>query len=176
MSQSKIEFRLGDMHFMGEGDKEWVTKQLDKIISKAPSLIGSDSGAEENNSSYEEISSRGKSSGKRKTAPGKKTNKSVAKPHVTGLSSNFSGKDLSPFIQSKKAGSNQRIKFLATAVWLTKKGKNNLVTRDISKALKDARVPALINPSQYLNQNVKQGYLKRSGDHFSLTKKGSAAL
>jgi len=171
MSQSKIEFRLGDMHFIGEGEKEWVTKQLDKIINKAPSLLGSGRSSETYTLSSEPVSASRKASGK--SAPAKKA---TAVKSLSTLKSTVSAKDLYPFIQAKKAGSNQRVKFLATALWLTKNGKSNLVTRDISKALKDAKVPSLINPSQYLNQNVKQGYLKRSGDHFSLTKKGSAAL
>ena len=174
MSQSKIEFRLGDMHFIGEGEKEWVTKQLDKIINKAPSLLGMEKNTEGYTLSSEPVSVRGKSSSKRKTTSSKGATQNTSP--VTSLKSTAPGKDLFPFIQAKKAGSNQRVKFLATALWLTKNGKSNLVTRDISKALKDARVPSLINPSQYLNQNVKQGYLKKSGDHFTLTKKGSAAL
>jgi hypothetical protein len=100
----------------------------------------------------------------------------VVKSKSASITGGSSAKDLAAFIQLKKAASNQRMKFLAAAVWLSKNGNNNLVTRDVTRALKASRVPALINPSQYLNQNVKQGFLRKSGDHFLLTKKGTNAL
>lgn len=37
MAASKIELRLGDIHFSGEGTESWVTKQLDKVLSQLPS-------------------------------------------------------------------------------------------------------------------------------------------
>lgn len=165
MSQSKIEFRLGNIHFVGEGDKEWVTKQLDKIISKAPSLLNSERDLEEK---YSAPAKHVLTHSARET----KANKS----EVVAVRNSGSAKDLTQFIQANKAGANQRLKFLATAIWLNKNGKSNLVTRDVTNALKASRVPALINPSQYLTQNVKQGYLKKSGNHFLLTKKATTAL
>ena len=179
MSQSKIEFRLGAMRFTGEGEKEWVTKQLDKIISQAPSLLRVSKGSKEENWKPETALTTWK-----KTTPAaktiaknrKKTTASVPAPKVAAVKSSASAKDLAVFIQQKKAGSNQRAKFLAAAVWLNKHGKNNPATRDVTNALKAARLSALINPSQYLNQNVKQGYLKKSGEGFIITKKGESAL
>ncbi|MCX6291089.1 MAG: hypothetical protein NT126_04930 [Bacteroidetes bacterium] len=175
MGQSKIEFRLGGIHFIGEGEKEWVTKQLDKMISRIPELLHY---SEEGDAGMPASVPSGttKKSGKRGRPSSAKSKKSELKPQVNSVKSSAAAKHLAPFIQSKKAGANQRIKFLATAVFLNKNGKSNLVTRDISRALKDARIPSLINPSQYLNQNVKQGFLKRSGDHFVLTKKGESAI
>ena len=169
MSQSKIEFRLGAIHFIGEGDREWVTKQLDKIISQASMLLRV-AGDSDDNSPSEYFSPV-----KRTKASSKKTATQTT-PTVTGIKSNTLGKDLATFIQAKKAGSNQRAKFLAAALWLHKHGKSNPGTRDVTNALKQARVSALINPSQYLNQNVKQGYLKKSGSGFVITKKGESAL
>ncbi len=169
MSQSKIEFRLGAIHFVGEGDKEWVTKQLDKIISQASTLLRVAGGSDE-------VSMPENAAPVKRTRNRSKKTVTVATPVVTGIKSNTSGKDLATFIQTKKAGSNQRAKFLAAALWLHKRGKSNPGTRDVTNALKQARVSALINPSQYLNQNVKQGYLKKSGSGFIVTKKGETAL
>jgi hypothetical protein len=169
MPQSKIEFRLGALHFVGEGDREWVTKQLDKIISQASTLIRVAAGSDE--VAGTETFSPEKTTGNRTKRTG-----SPAVPSVSGIKSNASGKDLAAFIQSKKAGSNQRAKFLAAALWLHKHGKNNPGTRDVTNALKQAHVTALINPSQYLNQNIKQGYLKKSGNGFTITKKGETAF
>ena len=176
MAQSKIEFKLGDLHFVGEGDKTWVTQQLDKIINKAPSLLNTGAGVEDENSTTKYYSKAGNktswtSTGKRGR---KKSKQSIPTPQVAGVRSAAQSKELSSFIKSK-AASNQRAKFLAAAIWLNKKGNNQVVTRDVTKALKDARI-SLINPSQYLNQNVKQGYLRKSGDGFVPTKKGVEAL
>lgn len=176
MAQSKIEFRLGDLHFVGEGDKSWVTQQLDKIINKAPSLLRvGGSGEGDNFLDVTEKNYGNKASGKtRNNGGGRKSAKSIPTPQVSGVKSAAQLKELSSFIKSK-AASNQRAKFLAAAIWLNKKGKNEIVTRDVTRALKDARI-SLINPSQYLNQNVKQGYLKKSGNGFVPTKKGVEAF
>jgi hypothetical protein len=178
MSQSKIEFRLGAMHFIGEGDKEWVTKQLDKIISQTPSLLRVAGDSNEETWSSPVPLPAGKSStpstSTRKKGQWKKSGSPA--PKVTAVKSTASAKELGAFIKAKNASSNQRAKFLAAALWLSKHGKSNPVTRDITNALKAAKVRALINPSQYLNQNVKQGYLRKSGDGFIVTKKGEAAL
>ncbi len=179
MSQSKIEFRLGAIHFIGEGDKEWVTKQLDKIINQTPSLLRVVRGTEEDMMVADEVtapSENGKVSRHHARRSWKKAASKSSAMKISGVKSSTSSKDLAAFIQAKKVGANQRAKFLAAALWLNKNGKNNPVTRDVTDALKAARVTALINPSQYLNQNVKQGFLRKSGDGFLITKKGQSAL
>ncbi len=185
MSQSKIEFSVGDIRFVGEGDKDWVTKQLDRFINTAPSLLrkdGSSKGETWASTSTptwksEKPAKRTRGSWKKAKATATVTPKTkTPAPKVASVKSSGSAKELAAFIQTKKAGSNQRAKFLAAAIWLSKKGKSNPATRDVTDALKAARIPALINPSQYLNQNVKQGYLKKSGDGFMITKKGESAL
>jgi len=176
MSQSKIEFRLGAIHFVGEGEKGWVTQQLDKIITKAPNLLRA-AGTMEDEMTEDEYGTSGAT--KKTSTGGRYKVKSISGKSslkVSGVVNPASGKDLASFIKSNKANANQRVKFLATAIWLNKNGNSNLVTRDVTRALKASHVPALINPSQYLNQNIKQGYLKKSGDHFLLTKKGATAL
>jgi len=172
MPQSKIEFRLGAIHFIGEGEKAWVTKQLDKIISQAPSLLRI-AGTDEDMPSAVETGTAGKrgrpaGSGKGKTSP--------AAPMVASAKSNISAKDLPAYIKARNAGANQRMKFLATAGWLASKGKKSFVTRDVTKAIKAAKLPELINPSQYLGQNLKQGYFKKAGSEFILSNKGMSAL
>lgn len=37
MAASKLELNLGDIHFSGEGTEAWVTKQLDKVLSRLQS-------------------------------------------------------------------------------------------------------------------------------------------
>src|SRR5438552_19022148 len=105
MAQSKIEFRLGDMHFIGEGEKTWVTKQLDKIISKAPSLHRA---SENKTSSSAEPGESERTNHRSKNT--KKSSNTIARnsnaPNVAAVKSSATTKDLASFIRSKKAGSN----------------------------------------------------------------------
>ena len=39
MSEARIEFSIGAISFVGEGDQDWVAAQLDKILDKAPDLV-----------------------------------------------------------------------------------------------------------------------------------------
>ena len=38
MSIAKLEFSLGGLSFAGEGEQEWLSKQLDKLLEKASQL------------------------------------------------------------------------------------------------------------------------------------------
>ena len=39
MSDAKIHIKIGAIQFSGEGEQDWVAKQLDKIIAQAENLI-----------------------------------------------------------------------------------------------------------------------------------------
>ncbi|MBL7846061.1 MAG: hypothetical protein JNL40_01235 [Cyclobacteriaceae bacterium] len=39
MSESKIHVKVGIVEFSGEGDKDWLAEQLDKILEKIPELL-----------------------------------------------------------------------------------------------------------------------------------------
>lgn len=39
MSESKIQVKVGIVEFSGEGDKQWLAEQLDKILEKIPELL-----------------------------------------------------------------------------------------------------------------------------------------
>jgi hypothetical protein len=39
MSEAKIEMKVGQITFSGEGEQEWVAKQLYKILAQAEKLI-----------------------------------------------------------------------------------------------------------------------------------------
>ena len=38
MADVKIQIKVGGVEFSGEGDKEWIGKQLDKILEKVEDL------------------------------------------------------------------------------------------------------------------------------------------
>lgn len=32
MANARLEFKIGNIEFVGEGDQDWVTEQLDKML------------------------------------------------------------------------------------------------------------------------------------------------
>lgn len=80
------------------------------------------------------------------------------------------------FLNTKKAATNQNLKFLATSVWLESKGKKRLKPSDVSLALKEANRKKLGNPSECLRQNVSSGCCERDGNEYFVTAEGRAKL
>jgi len=153
MPDARIEFTIGGISFVGEGEQGWVAEQLDKILEKAPDLI--------------------------KLAPKKQASRTTAtESHgpTEGTDATIAKKTLPVFLNEKDATKNQLNKFLATAIWLHAKGKNRLKTSDITAALKDAQQTRLGNPSDCLNKNVKKGYIEKDGTEFFVTQEGRSFL
>lgn len=149
MAQAKIDIRIGTIHFTGEGDEKWLSAQLDKLLERAGELasLSSSGNGDENGADVGDSS-----------AP---TSSTAKIPLGTFL---------------KGVGSSQTKRFLATAVWLAGRGNKKPTTRDISKALSDNHQPKLTNPSQSLNDNVKQGYCEKDGRNFYVTPEGFDSL
>jgi hypothetical protein len=151
MSDAKIDIKIGQIQFSGQGEQDWVAKQLDKIIAQAEKLIklapvpGNDEGD----------SGHHKSMG---------TDPAIAK------------KTLPVFLGEKSATKTQVKKFLATAIWLEAKGQKRLRTGDIAAALKSASQGRLGNPSDCLSQNVGKGFCEKDGDQFFVTDDGRKSL
>ncbi|WP_298220016.1 hypothetical protein [Halothiobacillus sp.] len=40
MAEAKIEITIGQITFLGEGEPSWLSEQLDKILDRAESLLG----------------------------------------------------------------------------------------------------------------------------------------
>lgn len=150
MSESKIEIKIGEISFSGEGDQEWLSKQLDKIIEHAGKLI--------------------------KLAPGPDPGTGDAGHKPMSKDTEIAKKTLPAFLQEKNATTKQVKKFLATAVWLEAKGQSRLSTGDVTKALNDANQKRLGNPADCLNQNVGRGYCEKDGKQFYVTDEGKNSL
>jgi len=155
MSSSKIEFSIGDMLFIGEGEPEWLGKQLDKILDTFDEAI---------NQSNKDISSDTRGEGL--NADEDKATKGDSQYTV----------NLSTFLKNKNATTNQRLKFLATSVWLAKNKGNDLSTSDVTTALRDSHQNRLSNASDCLNRNVKQGYCEKNGEKYYVTPQGFEAI
>ena len=132
---SKIEVTVGEFSFRGEGEPDWLAKQLDKVLDRAESLV--------------------------KLAP---TQSSDSPSNTAQKPADFSGnpeiatKTLVSFLKDKNATTNQVAKFLATSAWLEAKGQTRLSTSDVTKALKQASQTRLSNASDALAKNVGKGF------------------
>lgn len=153
MSEAKIEIKIGEVQFSGEGDKEWLADQLDKILEKAKELVEvSPSTPLPINNSVNQVPAH-------------------QPADFTGASS-IENQSLATFLKSKNATTAQIDKFLVTAIWCEAKGKNRLKTGDITSALKNANQSKLSNPAEFLNQNVSKGHCEKDGKEFYVTQEG----
>ena len=149
MANGKIELKLGSFSFTGEGEENWIAKQLDKILEKLNQLQ------------------------KVAVIPNPpKTGGSSNDPQQNELNN----VTLASFLKTKSASSVQTKKFLGTAIWLQLRGSNRLTTSDITKALSSNNQGRLNNASDCLNQNVKKGYCEKEGNQFYVTDEGINSL
>jgi hypothetical protein len=155
VSDAKIEIQIGEVRFSGEGEQEWLTLQLDKILDKAKDLI--------------ELSPQ----------PAAIQNNGPQTPHQAADFSNspVANQSLASFLKSKNATTAQVDKFLATAIWVeAKENKIRLKTADISSALSKASQTKLNNPADKLNQNVSKGFCEKEGKEFFVTQEGKTKM
>jgi hypothetical protein len=84
---------------------------------------------------------------------------------------------LASYIKAKKGESNQNVRFLATAHWLSSRGTTPLTASAVGKALLDNHQKKIGNPADALNQNVGKGLAEKKGDGtFYITPEGLEAL
>lgn len=152
MNPAKIEIKMGEFSFCGEGEQQWLSEELAKILEKAEKIIELSDGL-------------AKPSDVASTAA------------VSPITSALAGKPLAVYLKDVNATTQQNLKFLATANWLrSTKGMNRLSTSDVSKALKDANQTKLGNPAECLNQNVSKGLCEKDGKQFFVTQHGQDSL
>jgi len=106
----------------------------------------------------------------KKAAPKKAAPKVAAAATATGPT--VSSARLSTFLKKHKAVENQTKRFLGAAAYMQKNGFATLTTRQVSAALKAAKMEKLSNASQMLNNNVNRGYCLKEGKQFTVTAKG----
>jgi hypothetical protein len=147
MTNGKIEFSLGSLSFSGEGEQEWLAKQLDKILEAAPDLHNIKSSDEQD----------------------------IAKGQATQPSGEFK-ETLAGYIKAKGAENNQVKRFLATADWLRRRGTSELTTSAVTKALSNNHQKKLSNPADSLNKNVSKGHCEKNGTGFFITPDGLTEL
>lgn len=149
MANARIKFKIGNIEFVGEGEQDWVTEQLDKVLERIPSLA-SDS----------------KKSTPKAVAKTTQTEQNTTKTDTSNL------ENLSTFLRKRDAIDKQRRRFLGTAVWLQLKGQQMIKTKEVTDALRVARQVKITNPSHQLNQNISQGFCQKEGQGFYVTPQG----
>jgi len=158
MANARIEIKIGSIEFISEGEQDWVTEQLDKILEKAENLES-----------------------KIKETTIVATPKEIIEPtiaeHPTDLFSAPKPKraipeNLSTFLRKKDAVDKQRRKFLGAAVWMQLNGQQMIKTKEVTDALRAARQVKITNPSHQLNQNIAQGFCQKEGRGFYVTPQG----
>ena len=133
---SKIDIKLGNLAFAGEGDQDWLALQLQKVIDAAESLS--------------------KVAGLQR-APAQTSSPEVAIGGAGEVS-------LATYLRAKGADKNQTMRFLATAHWLSGRGEQNLTSTLVAKALADNHQSRLANPADCLNKNVAKGLCEKKKD------------
>lgn len=153
MDKAKIEIKVGMVEFNGEGEQDWLGKQLDKVLEKIPELLKIElvnPTIESQNTPTEADSTAVNSLAESSTAP----------------------KNIVTFLKEKNSTTNQINKFLVTAVYLQLNGKERVTTTDVAQILKSSNQSKLSNASDALNKNVGKGYCEKDGSQFFVTQEG----
>jgi hypothetical protein len=145
MPEGKLEFSAGSIRFLGEGNEDWLSEQLDKILAALPPL------------------ERMQQTHSTQSAPnGDRASVEDAKFTTT----------LAGHIKAKGAESNQVKRFLVTADWLRQRGVTKLTTGEVTKTLATNQQKRLGNSAECLNKNVQKGFCEKTGDGFFITPDG----
>jgi hypothetical protein len=156
MTTAKVDIKIGALSFSGEGDKEWLTKQLDKFIQHAPALLQitpAHSGGAAGEGAHRE-----------------------AETHTHRPATSGKAGTLAAFLTSKNAKKRDSKKFLAAAAWLHAGGKERLTPTEVNDALDKNNQGKVTNPALVLSRHVAKGSCERSGDGFYVTEEGQASL
>ena len=151
MPEGKIQVTVGAVSFSGEGERDWLAEQLDKVLKAAPDLASAPP-----------------------TLPAGRSQQFTPASKPSG-GAQVSG-TLVSYIKAKGGESSQVKRFLATADWLRLRGESELTTGKISKALSDNHQKRLGNAADCLNQNVRKGHCEKQGEGFFITPDGLKAL
>ena len=155
MSDSKIQVKVGIVEFSGEGNQDWLAKQLDKILDKVPELLKIEVGDPANKNNQNNNTGGG----------GSGSGSSVGSGTISGLSVlNIAGK------LNSKSGSDVAI---AAAAYLHfVEGKSVFSRDDLSSAMKKAtglyKGSMLANLTGTLAQLEKNGTFNKSSNSYSI--------
>lgn len=148
MTTAKVDIKIGALSFAGEGDKEWLSKQLDKLIQHAPALL--------------------------QITPQQEGGGGGGNDHQ--LPGNGNAGTLAAFLTARNAKAKDVKKFLGAAAWLHAKGTKRLTPAQVTKALDENSQGKVANPALVLKRLVAKGHCERSGNEFYVTDEGLGSL
>jgi len=161
MANGRLEFKIGKIEFVGEGEQDWVTELLEKMLERIPALTKQNNAISSNTKSVISASP---------VDPGQITANYT--PFQPTTSPKAISENLSTFLRKRDCVDKQRRKFLGAAVWLQLNGKSIIKTKEVTDELKIARQIKITNPSYQLNQNINQGFCQKEGNGFYVTPEG----
>lgn len=180
MSEAKIDFSFNDLHFLCEGDKDWVEAQLNQILNRIPEFNIHKAATAFNNTTAENspvyTDQAVEAISPELEAETKSRTYKKAEQVAASTQSEEINNPLALFLKDKNAERNQVKKFLAIAVFLYSRGEEKLSTPMVSKTLKALRMEKLMNASDCLNKNEKKGYCIKNGKEFVLTQDGIQSI
>lgn len=144
--RGKVELKIGEMSFSGEGDQEWLDNQISKLLDAATS-----------DQIRDVISTGTIASEERQSEPTR-------------------SESLPTYLRNRGGERSQVMRFLATAAWIHRRGGTTLTTGLIGKTLRENHQKKLGNPSDCLNKNVSKGYCEKTAEGFFITADGWSAL
>jgi hypothetical protein len=144
----KVEIRIGNLSFSAEGEQDWLSAQLIKVLEAASPTI----------TQAEKLQppTGGESEGASETG-------------------DFTA-SLASFLKAKGGDNKQIQRFLATAAWLFRRGNKTLTSSVVATALSENHQKRLANPADYLNKNCSKGYCEKTKEGFFITPDGWASL
>ena len=137
----KVEFKMADMRFAGEGPQGWIDQQIDKFLD-ALGVVQGRPPLDASESSFTD---------------------SASEPHTRKATS----KPLHSYLKETGCDKVQVKRFLGTAAWLAKKGEQKLSTRLVVDTLKTQHQSKLGNPSDCLLKNLRYGFCERGTEKSS---------
>jgi hypothetical protein len=185
MSVSKIDFKIGDLHFQCEGENDWVNSQLDKVLEKASDLLSKNvtpaapSPCKEIqlNPTVETpvvapVGEMNLAANKTTAVIGGNRTRKRGRPSKQAAIQITSNHPLVGYLDRHDALDNQVRRFLAAATFLMSGGVERITTTMVADLLKEAGIPKLSNASDCLNKNEKKGYCIKQGKEFVITQQG----
>lgn len=149
MSDVKIQIKIWNLEFSGEGNSDRLEKQIDKILQKTPQLN------QEQTEPAQHIPSQ-----------------AISNNQITKWGNALW--TLPTFLKEKNALDNRNLKFLATAAFLHLSGRHRVTRIDITTALKNASQKPIPSKdmSLVMQRVISKGYCAKDGKELYVTTEG----
>jgi len=163
---ARLRVRLGAAEVEYEGDTQFLKDEVMPTIGKIIKMVDGHSELQKPNPVLQlKANPAAEAPAVGKTAP-----------VPEGSADKLNG-SLSSLLKATGGDNNQMRRFLATAVWLRRRGHDGDLTSSIvAKTLQENHQKKLANPADCLNKNVSKGYCEKTKSGFFVTEEGKTSL